>query len=112
MPSLAAAWDLCKDWTAEERETLRHDAARYGLRAEIGGRSLHDLARDVVAIAREGLAARARPGAGGAVPDETHFLNALEEIVASGETASDEMLARYRGAWGESLAPIYGEYSS
>ena len=110
-PSLAAAWDLCKGWTAEERETLRHDAARYGLRAEIGGRSLHDLARDVVAIAREGLAARARPGAGGAVPDETHFLNALEEIVASGETASDEMLARYRGAWGESLAPIYGEYS-
>lgn len=110
-PSLAAAWDLCKGWTAEERETLRHDAARYGLRAEIGGRTLHDLARDVVAIAREGLAARARPGAGGAVPDETHFLNALEEIVASGETASDEMLARYRGAWGESLAPIYGEYS-
>lgn len=110
-PSLAAAWDLCKGWTAEEREALRHDAARYGLRAEIGGRSLHDLARDVVAIAREGLAARARPGAGGAVPDETHFLNALEEIVASGETASDEMLARYRGAWGESLAPIYGEYS-
>ena len=110
-PSLAAAWDLCKGWTAEERETLRHDAARYGLRAEIGGRSLHDLARDVVAIAREGLSARARPGAGGAVPDETHFLNALEEIVASGETASDEMLARYRGAWGESLAPIYGEYS-
>ncbi|PJN96616.1 glutamate--cysteine ligase, partial [Amaricoccus sp. HAR-UPW-R2A-40] len=29
-PSLAAAWDLCKDWTAEERDTLRHDAARFG----------------------------------------------------------------------------------
>jgi len=110
-PSLAAAWDLCKDWTAEERETLRHDAARYGLRAEIGGRSLHDLARDVVAIAREGLAARARPGAGGAVPDATQFLTALEGTQAPRETASDEVLAGDRGAWGESLAPIYGEYS-
>ncbi|MBP7242888.1 glutamate--cysteine ligase [Amaricoccus sp.] len=109
--ALAAAWDLCKDWTAEERETLRHDAARYGLAAEIRGRTMRDFARDVLAIARTGLAARARPGAGGTIPDETHFLNALHEIVDAGETSADEMLARYEGRWNGDLSPIYAEYA-
>ena len=110
-PSLAAAWDLCRDWTAEEREALRLDAAKRGLKAEIRGRSMRDLARDVLAIAEAGLAARARPGAGGAIPDETHFLNALHEIVDSGQTASDELLARYHGAWRGDLTRIYAEYA-
>ena len=34
-PSLDAAWDLCRDWTAAERDRLRHDAGKHGLRAEI-----------------------------------------------------------------------------
>jgi glutamate--cysteine ligase len=110
-PSLAASWDLCRDWTADEREALRHDAARHGLDAAVRGRPLRDLARDVLAIAREGLAARARPGAGGAIPDETHFLDALNEIVETGQTPADELLARYHGDWGGDLARIYGDYA-
>ncbi len=107
--ALDAAWDLCKGWTAGEREQLRHDAGKFGLRAEIAGRPLGDVARDVLAIARAGLAARAR--AGGGFADETPFLDVLDESVARGETASDEMLARYHGAWGGDLSRIYGEYS-
>ncbi|MFO1209107.1 MAG: glutamate--cysteine ligase [Amaricoccus sp.] len=109
--ALDAAWDLCKGWSAEERDRLRHDAGKLGLRAEIGGRELREVARDVLAIADAGLKARARPGAGGMIADETHFLNALHEIVASGQTASDELLAHYRGDWGGDLGRIYGEYS-
>jgi glutamate--cysteine ligase len=109
--SLDAAWDLCRDWTAEERDLLRHDAGKYGLRAEIRGRSLRDLGRDVLAISQDGLKARARAGAGGMIPDETHFLNALHEIVASGQTASDEMLGRLAGPWQGDLSRIYAEYS-
>ena len=60
--SLDAAWDLCRDWTAEERDRLRHDAGKHGLRAEIRGRSLRELAGEVLAIAEAGLKARARPG--------------------------------------------------
>ena len=90
---------------------LRHDAGKLGLRAEIAGRPLLDVARDVLGIAEAGLRARARPGAGGLVADETHFLSALHEIVARGETASDELLARYRGEWDGDLSRIYGEYS-
>ena len=110
-PSLAAAWDLCKDWTAEERDQLRHDAAKHGLRAELRGRSLRDIARDLLAIAQEGLRARAHPGAGGSIPDETHFLNALHETVETGQTPSDELLARYHGEWQGDLTRIYAEYS-
>ncbi|MFQ5624184.1 MAG: glutamate--cysteine ligase [Paracoccaceae bacterium] len=109
--ALDAAWDLCRDWTAEEREALRRDAAKRGLGAEIRGRSMRDLAREVLKLSHAGLAARARPGAGGMIPDETHFLNALQEIVESGRTPSDELLARYHGDWGGDLSRIYGEFS-
>ena len=45
------------------------------------------------------------------IADETHFLNALKEIVASGLTASDELLARHAGDWGGDLQRIYADYS-
>ncbi|MHA3913241.1 glutamate--cysteine ligase [Halovulum sp. GXIMD14793] len=109
--SLDAAWDLVKDWTEGEREALRVDASVHGLKAEIRGRSLHDIAREVVALSHAGLKARARAGAGGLLADETHFLNALHEIIDSGQTQADEMLAKYHGDWQGDLTRIYGEYS-
>ena len=72
---------------------------------------MHDLAREVLAIAEGGLKARAMPGSDGLVPDETHFLNALKESVDSGKVPADELLEKYRGAWGGDLSRIYGEYS-
>jgi glutamate--cysteine ligase len=109
--ALDAAWALCRDWTAEEREALRHDAARHGLRAEIRGRTIREVAGDVLAIAEAGLRARARPGAGGMIADETHFLSALNEIVAAGQTPADGLLAIYAGPWRGDLSRIYAEYS-
>ena len=109
--ALDAAWDLVKAWDDETREGLRRAAARDALQGEAGGVKLHDLAREVVAIAHAGLKARARPGAGGLIPDETHFLNALEESVETGRVPADELLEKYHGAWGGDLSRIYGEYS-
>jgi glutamate--cysteine ligase len=109
--ALDAAWDLAKDWDAEMRDQLRRDAGRLGLKAEIGGNSLRDLARECLSIAHDGLKARAKPGAGGLLPDETHFLNALHEIVDSGETPADEILRRYETEWDQSLTPLYQNYS-
>jgi glutamate--cysteine ligase len=109
--SLDAAWDLCRDWTAAERDALRHDAGKLGLRAEVRGRPLLEIAREVLAIAEAGLKARACPGAGGMIADETHFLNALHEIAAAGQTPSDELLARYAGDWRGDLTRIYADYS-
>ena len=109
--SLDAAWDLVKGWDAETREALRVAASESALQAQVGGINMHDLAREVVAISEAGLKARACPGAGGLVPDETHFLNALSESIDSGKVPADELLDCYNGAWQGDLSRIYSEYS-
>ena len=109
--ALDAAWDLVKGWTTEQRAALHIAAGTDGLQAKVDGIDMHDLARRVVEIADAGLRARCRPGAGGLVPDETHFLNAVKESVESGQVPADEMLAQYHGEWQRDLSKIYPEYS-
>ncbi|MEX0305621.1 MAG: glutamate--cysteine ligase [Leisingera sp.] len=109
--ALDAAWDLVKGWDAETRDALRVAASEQGLQAKVNGISMHELAREVVAISESGLKARHKPGAGGLVPDETHFLNALKDSLDSGKVPADELLERYNGAWGEDLTRIYGEFA-
>ncbi|MEO9780651.1 MAG: glutamate--cysteine ligase [Sedimentitalea sp.] len=109
--ALDAAWDIAKDWDSEIRQALRVAASEQGLQARVGDIQMHELAREVVAIANAGLQARARPGAGGMVPDETHFLNALKESLESGQVPADELLSRYEGDWNGDLDRIYADYS-
>ncbi|MBN2759378.1 MAG: glutamate--cysteine ligase [Rhodobacteraceae bacterium] len=108
--ALDAAWDIAKGLDAETRDGLRIAASVHGLQGEVGGVKLHDLARQVVEIAEAGLKARACEGAGGMLPDETHFLNALKETLESGQTPADELLARYHGDWQGDLTRIYEDY--
>jgi len=109
--ALDAAWDICKDWSAVDREALRREVSREGLSARINGKTVRSIAAEVLSIASAGLAARGMAGTGGLVPDETHFLNALHEIVERGETPAEELLARYNGEWGGDLSRIYDECS-
>ncbi len=103
--ALEAAWDLCKAWTSEQKRALRLDAARIGLKAEIAGRSLKDVASDMVAIAKAGLKARANFNGG--MIDETTFLTGLEEIADSGLTPADRLLELYNGPWGGKVEPVF-----
>lgn len=109
--ALDAAWDLCKGWTAEQRDALRVAASVDGLQAKVDGISMYELAKEVVAISGQGLAARAKPGSGGLVADETHFLNALHDSLESGLTPADELLADYHGKWNGDMKQIYREYA-
>mgnify|MGYP003640056386 FL=1 len=109
--ALDAAWDLVKDWDAETREGLRVAASVDGLQARVGDVSMMDIARASLEISKAGLQARARPGAGGLISDETHFLNALHESVETGQTPADELLAHYNGDWNGDLNRIFAEYS-
>ena len=109
--ALDAAWDLVRGWDAETREGLRVAASVEGLAGSAGGVRLLDIAREAVAISEAGLKARARSGAGGMIPDETHFLNTLKEGVETGTTPADELLARYHGDWQGDLTRIYADYS-
>ncbi|APX12316.1 glutamate--cysteine ligase [Tateyamaria omphalii] len=109
--ALDAAWDLVKGLDAETRDGLRVAASVDGLQAEVNGVRMHDLAREAVAISHAGLKARARPGAGGMIPDETHFLNALQESVETGKTPADELLDHYHGDWQGDISRVFAEYS-
>jgi glutamate--cysteine ligase len=109
--ALDAAWDLVKDWDAPTREALRIAAADQALDARVESIHMHELARRTVEIAEAGLKARACTGAGGLLPDETHFLNALKESLDSGKVLADELLDHYRGDWGGDLGRIYAQYS-
>ncbi|MGJ8544225.1 MAG: glutamate--cysteine ligase [Sulfitobacter sp.] len=109
--ALDGAWDLVKNWTPAQHDALRTAASIDGLQAQVSGINMHDVAREAVALADIGLKNRARAGAGGLVPDETHFLNALKESIESGKVPADELLEKYHGEWGGDLSRIYGEYS-
>lgn len=109
--SLDAAWDLVKGWDAPTREELRIAASVDGLHAKVGDIDMHALAKEVLDIAHAGLSSRARPGAGGMIPDETHFLNALIESVETKKTPADELMDHYNGAWAGDLNRIFAEFS-
>ncbi len=104
--ALDAAWDLVRNWTVEEREELRNAVPKLALDAPTpGGGNLHDLAKEVLAIARSGLAARARLNSSG--DNETGFLETLDEIVASGRVPAQVLLDRFHGEWGGDIKRVY-----
>ena len=105
--SLDAAWDVCKAWNVETREAFRVAASTDGMTAEVDGKRMMDLARECIGISKAGLLARCKQGNGGLVPDETHFLNALEEVVETGSSPACEMVRKYRNEWGGDLSKIY-----
>ncbi|MCV2883013.1 glutamate--cysteine ligase [Actibacterium sp. XHP0104] len=109
--ALDAAWDLVKGWDAETRQALRVAAAKDGLHAQVGNINMRALAERALDISRAGLKARAKPGAGGMIPDERHFLHALEDSIESGKVPADELLEKYNGEWQGDLSRIYAEYS-
>jgi glutamate--cysteine ligase len=105
--SLDAAWDLVKGWSAQQREQLRTDVAAQALNAAIAGRSVREIAADLLAISRAGLARRARRDASGA--DESRYLEPVQEVVSSGKTRAERLLERYHGAWGRSVEPAFSD---
>jgi len=108
--ALDAAWDLVKHWTIDEREQLRADVPKLALEAPVpGGGTMQELAAKVVDIASAGLSSRAMLDAGGT--NEVGFLDPLRDVVASGVTPADRLLARYNGEWHGDVSRVYDELS-
>jgi glutamate--cysteine ligase len=105
--SLDAAWDLVKGWSAQERQKLRDDVPKQGLAATVRGRTVFEIANDVLKLARAGLVRRKCLDAGG--QDETRYLEVLEDRLARGTTPAQELLEKFYGPWGGSVDPIYNE---
>ncbi|RMF11707.1 MAG: glutamate--cysteine ligase [Alphaproteobacteria bacterium] len=107
--SLDACEALISDWTTAEREALRRDVPKLGLKTPFRGSTVQALARDVLAIARDGLQRRNRLNSLG--ENETHFLSALEAIVDEGKCPAEVNLEAYHGRWGESVLPLFDEFA-
>jgi len=105
--ALDAAWDLCRDWTADERAGLRADVAHSGLRARVAGRTAQAVAQDLLAIAREGLKRRGRSSE--VLADETSYLSPLDEIAESGITPAERLLELYHGPWRGEIRNVFDE---
>jgi glutamate--cysteine ligase len=105
--ALSAAEALLRGAGWQDAVTLRAAVPRQGLAATWRGGRLRDLARDVVAISRDGLRARARRNATDA--DETGYLAPLEAIAAGAPTQAEHWLARYHASWHGDARHIFAE---
>ena len=101
--------DMIADWTQDERDTLRRLAPVSGLATPFRGGSLGDLAADVLALAEQGLQARAFLDGTGS--DETQFLHMLQNTVARRQTPADILLSKFNGEWEGQVAPIFDAFA-
>ncbi len=106
--AIGQAAEMVREWSAEERDALRQSVPRQGLDAPFRNRTVRDLARDAVEIARGGLARRARLNREGA--DETGFLAPLDEALDKG-TPARRMLTEFDGAWNGDISRAFAEYA-
>jgi glutamate--cysteine ligase len=108
--ALDAAWDLVKHWTIEQREKLRRDVPKLALDAITpDGERMGDFAGRVLEIAAEGLTARAQLNSAG--DNEGGFLDPLRDVLSTGMTPADRLLARYHGEWNGDVSHMYEEFS-
>jgi glutamate--cysteine ligase len=105
--ALTAAEALLRGANWEDAVALRAAVPREGLAAAWRGGELRDVARDAIAIARDGLRARARYNTVGL--DESVYLNPLEAIAAGEPTQAEHWLARYHQAWQGDVRRIFAE---
>lgn len=106
--ALDEAWELVKTWSDGDREALRQTVRTIGLKAPVpGGRSLQELGKDVLDIARGGLRRRAMMSVSG--DDETGFLQELEHTLSTGRTPAEDLLRSYYEDWGRDASKVFKE---
>lgn len=103
--SLEGAWDLVKDWTAEERWQLRKDVPVKALETEFRDGTVHDLARLVLPLAQAGLERRNLRN--WEDMDETMHLAPLRRVVETGKTQAERLLDCYHGPWEGDIKRVY-----
>ena len=103
----AAAYDLIKGWTVDERQSLRDEVPRLALQTPFRDGTLRDVALLVLEIAEQGLKSRGYANAAG--DDERIFLSPLQEIAHSGMTVADRYLESFNGAWQGRIERVFAE---
>ena len=107
--ALGEAAELAKGLTASDVADARMEAAQHGLRGQIGGRSMHDLAKKMIDIATDGLRRRNQLDLAG--NDETGFLDPIRKITVEGMTQADHLMQYYDQDWDQDLSQVYRKFS-
>jgi glutamate--cysteine ligase len=107
--ALDAAWDMVKDWTANERQAMRDTVPRLAFKTPFRNSTVWELAHRMLEISAAGLKRRAAEDAAGMT--EEGFLVPLRELVNRGYTRAEELLQLYRTDWGKDLNKIFTEYN-
>ena len=105
--ALDAAWDMVKDWTAEERQALRDGVPTHGLKTSFRDKTINDLARQALEISRAGLNGRGKLNAHG--ENETVFLQELDGIVAAKQSNADRLIKKFDREWAGDISRAYKE---
>ena len=105
--TLNEAWDLVSGWTGKEIDSVRNAVPKLGFKTPLpdGKRSLGDLAVEVLALSRKGLAKRNRLDSKGRT--EEHFLNTLDEIASRRQTPAEQTVQMFREEWDSKIDRIY-----
>ncbi|ODS00777.1 glutamate--cysteine ligase [Methyloceanibacter methanicus] len=103
--ALDNAASLVESWMEEERRDMRLTVPRTGLATPFRGRTLRDIAREILALAEGGLLRRAKRNDKG--HDETRMLRPLMEIAETGRTEADRLVAAYEGPWGGNIDRLF-----
>lgn len=106
---LDQAWQLVRDWTAEERDALRANVPKTALQTPFRTGTVLDVAREALALSKEGLKRRNRLSDGDL--DEQVHLAAVEEGLAAGMCPADVLLQRYHGKWDGDLSIMFKDYA-
>jgi glutamate--cysteine ligase len=94
---LDAAWDLVKRWNLEERAALYRDVCRAALEARVRGIAVVELARELAAVAEEGLRRQRALDEDG--EDERRYLEPLREQLARGRSFARVVAEKWTGEW-------------
>ena len=100
----AEIWSLLGHFSTADRAQLCREAWRIGLKARVGGHSLHAIAGEALGIARRSLHRQA--ACAGHSLDEGVYLDGIEEIAASGITLAERLLADWHGTRQEKFAAL------
>jgi glutamate--cysteine ligase len=107
--ALDAAWQIVQDWTEAERQEMRNAVPITALDTPFRNRTVRDVAAEVVALAKAGLARRAHRNADG--HDESIYLAPVEETLASGKTPADRLLDEYETDWHGDIEQIFARHA-
>ncbi|MEE9196037.1 MAG: glutamate-cysteine ligase family protein, partial [Alphaproteobacteria bacterium] len=105
--ALDAAWDLVKGWSRQDHEFLRTEVPKRALATPFQGRTVGDLALEVLEMAREGLRRRQYKDQAGR--DETRHLDTLMEIANARRTPAEDLLEAFETRWEGSVDPVFRE---